>query len=78
MLYGLRKYKKQIEGDKEIAKELQDGNKSALILRSLRQHGTPEKDKNELRPGIGAYASPTSRDIIREKPRAKVRTPQLE
>ena len=27
-LYGLRKYKKQIEGDKEIAKELQDGNKS--------------------------------------------------
>ena len=27
-LYGLRKYKKQIEGDGEIAKELQDGNKS--------------------------------------------------
>ena len=27
-LYGLRKYKKQIEGDKEIAKELQNGNKS--------------------------------------------------
>ena len=27
-LYGLRKYKKQIEGDVEIAKELQDGNKS--------------------------------------------------
>ena len=27
-LYGLRKYKKQIEGDEEIAKELQDGNKS--------------------------------------------------
>ena len=27
-LYGLRKYKKQIEGDAEIAKELQDGNKS--------------------------------------------------
>ena len=25
-LYGLRKYKKQIERDKEIAKELQDGN----------------------------------------------------
>ena len=27
-LYGLRKYKKQIEGDEEIAKELQNGNKS--------------------------------------------------
>ena len=27
-LYGLRKYKKQIERDQEIAKELQDGNKS--------------------------------------------------
>ena len=27
-LYGLRKYKKQIEVDEEIAKELQDGNKS--------------------------------------------------
>ena len=27
-LYGLRKYKKQIEMDEEIAKELQDGNKS--------------------------------------------------
>ena len=27
-LYGLRKYKKQIEGDEEIAKKLQDGNKS--------------------------------------------------
>ena len=27
-LYSLRKYKKQIEGDAEIAKELQDGNKS--------------------------------------------------
>ena len=27
-LYGLRKYKKQIERDAEIAKELQDGNKS--------------------------------------------------
>ena len=25
-LYGLRKYKKQIERDEEIAKELQDGN----------------------------------------------------
>ncbi len=27
-LYGLRKYKKQIEEDGEIAKELQDGNKT--------------------------------------------------
>ena len=27
-LYGLRKYKKQVERDAEIAKELQDGNKS--------------------------------------------------
>ena len=27
-LYGLRKYKKQIEMDEEIAKELQNGNKS--------------------------------------------------
>lgn len=27
-LYGLRKYKKQIEGDEEIVKELQDGNKT--------------------------------------------------
>ncbi len=27
-LYGLRKYKKQIEGDEDIAKELQDRNKS--------------------------------------------------
>ena len=27
-LYGLRKYKKLIEGDVEIVKELQDGNKS--------------------------------------------------
>ena len=27
-LYGLCKYKKQIEGDEEIAKEFQDGNKS--------------------------------------------------
>ena len=26
-LYGLRKYKKQIEGDAEIVKELQNGNK---------------------------------------------------
>ncbi len=26
--YGLRKYKKQIEGDETIAKELQDGNQS--------------------------------------------------
>lgn len=25
---GLRKYKKQIEGDEKIAKELQNGNKS--------------------------------------------------
>ena len=29
-LYGLRKYKKQIEGDGEIAKELQDGNRSNI------------------------------------------------
>ena len=27
-LYGLRKYKKQIEKDEEIAKELQNGNQS--------------------------------------------------
>ena len=27
-LYGFRKYKKQIERDEEIAKELQDGNQS--------------------------------------------------
>ena len=27
-LQGLRKYKKQIERDEEIAEELQDGNKS--------------------------------------------------
>ena len=27
-LYGLRKYKKQIERDEDIAKELQDRNKS--------------------------------------------------
>lgn len=29
-LYGLRKYKKQIVGDEEIVKELQDGNKSHI------------------------------------------------
>lgn len=29
-LYGLRKYKKQIEGDEKIAKELQDGNRSNI------------------------------------------------
>ena len=29
-IYGLRKYKKQIEGDEEIAKELQDRNKSNI------------------------------------------------
>ncbi len=28
ILYGLSKYKKQIEGDEEIAKELQNGDKS--------------------------------------------------
>ena len=27
-LYGLHKYKRQIERDEEIAEELQDGNKS--------------------------------------------------
>lgn len=27
-LYGLRKYKKQIKREEEMAKELQDGNKS--------------------------------------------------
>ena len=27
-LYGLRKYKKRIEGDEELAKELQDRNRS--------------------------------------------------
>ncbi len=27
-LYGLRKYKKQIERDEDIAEELQNGNKS--------------------------------------------------
>lgn len=29
-LYGLRKYKKQIEGDGEIAQEFQDGNRSNI------------------------------------------------
>ena len=29
-IYGLRKYKKQIEGDEQIAKELQDRNKSNI------------------------------------------------
>ncbi len=36
-LYGLRKYKKQIEKDEEIAKELQDGNQSDT--------GTKSQDK---------------------------------
>ena len=36
-LYGLRKYKNQIKGDEEIAKELQNGNKSVK--------GTNRKDK---------------------------------
>lgn len=27
-IYGLRKYKKQVEEDKEIVKSIQDGNKS--------------------------------------------------
>ena len=36
-LYGLRKYKKQIEGDEKIAKELQDGNQSDT--------GTKSQDK---------------------------------
>ena len=36
-LYGLRKYKKQIKEDEEIAKELQNGNKSNV--------GTNTKDK---------------------------------
>lgn len=27
MLYGLRKYKKQVEGDRENVKEFQNGNK---------------------------------------------------
>lgn len=35
-LYGLGKYKKQVKGDEEIAKELQDGNKS--------DSGTKEQD----------------------------------
>lgn len=29
-LYGLRNYKKQIEGDGEIAQEFQDGNRSNI------------------------------------------------
>ena len=29
-LYGLHKYQKQIEGDEEIAEELQDGNQSDI------------------------------------------------
>ena len=36
-LYGLRKYKKQIKEDEEIAKELQNGNKPDT--------GTNAKDK---------------------------------
>ena len=36
-LYGLRKYKNQIKEDEEIAKELQNGNKSNV--------GTNTKDK---------------------------------
>ena len=36
-LYGLRKYKKQIERDEEIAKELQDGNKSYRRTESQNQ-----------------------------------------
>ena len=32
----LRKYKKQIEGDAEIAKELQDGNKSDSRAKKLK------------------------------------------
>lgn len=36
-LYGLRKYKNQINEDEEIAKELQNGNKSNV--------GTNTKDK---------------------------------
>ena len=35
-LYGLRKYKKQIEKDEDIAKELQDGNKSDWV--GIHQH----------------------------------------
>ena len=33
-LYGLRKYKRQIEGDEELAKELQDRNKSDIRAES--------------------------------------------
>ena len=40
-LYGLRKYKKQIERDVEIAKELQDGNKSV--------RGTESQDSQDDR-----------------------------
>ena len=36
-LYGLRKYKNQIKGDEELAKELQNRNKSNI--------GTKTKDK---------------------------------
>lgn len=36
-LYGLRKYKKQIERDEEIAKELQDRNKSYRRTESQNQ-----------------------------------------
>lgn len=36
-LYGLRKYKKQIGRDKEIAKELQDGDKSNVRAKSQNQ-----------------------------------------
>ena len=36
-LYGLRKYKNQIKGDEEIAKELQNGNRPNA--------GTNAKDK---------------------------------
>ena len=35
-LYGLRKYKEQIERDEEIAEELQDGNQS--VKRTDRQN----------------------------------------
>ena len=40
-LYGLRKYKKQIEGDEELAQELQDG--------TLSNAGTESKDKQDDR-----------------------------
>ena len=33
-LYGLHKYQKQIEGDEEIAEELQDGNQSDIRAES--------------------------------------------